>query len=91
MKTMTHRERVLAAVNHEEPDRVPVDIGATRVTSIHRVAYVNLVKHLGLPPHDEVIWDRMQQIVLPDEAVLRHLDVDTRPWFAGPPDKLKPQ
>jgi len=90
MKTMTHRERVLAAVSHEEPDRVPVDIGATRVTSIHRVAYTNLVKHLGLPPQDEVIWDRMQQIVLPDEAVLRHLDVDTRPLFAGPPDNFKP-
>ncbi|MBL7115096.1 MAG: hypothetical protein ISS35_04965 [Kiritimatiellae bacterium] len=29
-KTMTSRERVLAAVNHEEPDRVPIDLGGNQ-------------------------------------------------------------
>ncbi len=90
MRAMTHRERVMAAVNHKEPDRVPVDIGATRVTSIHRVAYANLVKHLGLPPKAEVLWDRNQQIILPDEEVLTHFDVDTRSLFQGPPANFKP-
>ena len=87
---MTHRERVLAACNHQEPDRVPVDIGATKVTSIHRVAYQNLRKHLGLELREETLWDRVQQIVLPDEDLLQHFDVDTRPLFAGPPDSFKP-
>ncbi len=32
---MTHRERVLTALNHREPDRVPVDLGSTAVTGIH--------------------------------------------------------
>ncbi|UCH64138.1 MAG: hypothetical protein JSU77_06895 [Fidelibacterota bacterium] len=86
---MTHRERVLAACSHQEPDRVPVDIGATKVTSIHRVAYQNLRQHLGLEPREETVWDRMQQIVLPDEDLLQYFDVDTRPLFAGPPDHFK--
>ena len=29
---MTSRERVLAAINHREPDRLPIDIGGTEVT-----------------------------------------------------------
>ncbi len=29
---MTSRERVRAAINHREPDRVPIDIGGTKVT-----------------------------------------------------------
>ena len=34
MRAMTSRERVVAAVNHEEPDRVPLDIGGGSGTSI---------------------------------------------------------
>ena len=47
MANMTHRERVLAALNHREPDRVPVDLGATRSTSIVVQAYERLNRHLG--------------------------------------------
>ena len=32
---MTSRARVLAALNHREPDRVPIDFGSTAVTGIH--------------------------------------------------------
>lgn len=32
---MTSRERVQAALNHQEPDRVPLDLGATAVTGMH--------------------------------------------------------
>ena len=35
MKTMTSRERVRAAINHQQPDRVPVDFGSTFITGIH--------------------------------------------------------
>jgi uroporphyrinogen decarboxylase len=46
---MNSRERILAAINHREPDRIPFDMGSCQVTGIHAVAYQNLRKALGLP------------------------------------------
>jgi len=45
---MTRRERVLAALDHKVPDRVPVDLGAMRSTGITAAAYGRLKKHLGI-------------------------------------------
>jgi hypothetical protein len=39
---MTSRERVLRAINHQEPDRVPLDLGATRQSGISASAYHKL-------------------------------------------------
>ena len=44
---MTGRERILTALNHKEPDRVPLDIGG-RACSITITAYENLTKYLGI-------------------------------------------
>ena len=88
---MTHRERVLAALNHQEPDRVPLDIAGTKCTTLHRVAYQNLITQLGLPARPGMIWDPMQQAVLPEEDVLQYFDVDTRSIWAGAPDGFKPR
>ncbi len=46
---MNSRERLLTALNHQEPDRIPFDLGSTQVTGIHEVAYRNLRAYLGLP------------------------------------------
>jgi uroporphyrinogen decarboxylase len=45
---MTSRERVLAALNHQEPDRVPIDFGSNYNTSVNVIAYNRLKKHLGI-------------------------------------------
>ena len=45
---MTSRERVLKAVNHEEPDRLPIDLGGTIMTGIMAQALDALRDHLGL-------------------------------------------
>ena len=45
---MTSRERVLAAINHKEPDYVPLDLGATPSSGISAIAYNNLKKELGM-------------------------------------------
>ena len=58
---MTHRERVIAALQHKEPDRVPVDLGATESSGIMAIAYNRLKKHLGLPGRTQ-IFDLMQMI-----------------------------
>ena len=46
-ETMTSRERLLKALNHEIPDRVPIDLGGNQ-TGIHKFAYQALLKHLGI-------------------------------------------
>jgi uroporphyrinogen decarboxylase len=78
---MTSRERVLAALDHREPDRVPIDLGGNQ-TGIHKVAYRALVEHLGLVEEIEIM-DAVQQLARPSEAVLKRLRVDTRYIHAG--------
>ena len=80
---MTSRERVLEALNHREPDRVPIDLGGNQ-TGIHKFAYQALLEHLGI--EDELtIMDPVQQLARPCEAVLERFGVDTRYISAGPP------
>ena len=50
---MNSRERVLAAVNHKEPDRPPRDIGSTTTTGINFKAYQNLKRYLNLQDPDK--------------------------------------
>ncbi len=45
---MTSRERVHAAVTHQEPDRVPIDLGGMRSSGIMAKAYSRLTNYLGL-------------------------------------------
>ena len=76
---MTSRERVLTALSHSEPDRVPFDLGTTFVTGIHRIAYERLVEALGLGDLEPLpLYDPVQQLAMPHEEVLRELGVDTR-------------
>jgi uroporphyrinogen decarboxylase len=75
---MTHRERVLAALRHEEADRVPIDFGGSRETTIVAVAYRRLRQHLGLPVDRIRVEDPSQHIAVVDEDVAREFDVDVR-------------
>jgi len=76
----TSRERLLTALDHREPDRVPIDLGGNQ-TGIHKVAYQRLLAHLGLE-EEIAIMDLVQQLAQPSEAVLERLHVDTRYVFA---------
>ena len=79
--TMTPRERLFAALDHREPDRVPLDLGSTHVTGISVVAYDNLRAFLGLPEREPTIVDDVQQVALPDDDVMQRLGVDVRGLF----------
>jgi len=83
--SMLPRERVLTALNHEEPDRVPIDLGSTRVTGICLGAYAGLLRALGLRPRESRVVDRSQGLAGPDEDVLEALGVDFRPVWTNPP------
>jgi uroporphyrinogen decarboxylase len=73
--TMTSRERILASIAHREPDKVPVDLGATPSSGISAIAYSNLLKHLGqdLPV---LVYDTVQQLAQPDDIILDLFGVD---------------
>ena len=74
---MTSRERILAALNHQTPDRVPLDFSGHRSSGIHAIAYARLRKHLGLPERPLRVYDVIQQMAVVDEDVLDIFEVDT--------------
>jgi uroporphyrinogen decarboxylase len=78
---MNSRERLLAALDHREPDRVPFDLGSTQVTGIHRLAYHDLRRALGLPPVEARLCDSIQGLALPDDDLIERLGVDVRGLF----------
>ena len=71
---MNSRERVLKALNFEEPDRVPVDWGMITVSGIHEVAYRNLLKYLKME-EKVTITDQIQKLALPNEKILDMFNV----------------
>jgi uroporphyrinogen decarboxylase len=73
---MTSRERVKISLNHHEPDRVPVDLGAMRSTGIAAIAYNNLLAELGLTDLRCRMYDFQQQIAYPDQVVRERFHVD---------------
>jgi len=76
---MTGRERVLATLAHEEPDRVPLVIGGTNATGIKTKAYRALAARLGEEPGDRFIYDWPELgTALPTESILERLGADTR-------------
>jgi uroporphyrinogen decarboxylase len=85
-QTMTHRERLLAAVGHRQPDRVPIDLGGTRDTSIVVEGYERLQRHFGVSA-PIALCDRMMRVVKMDEPILRALDIDVRAVFPGAPTR----
>ena len=76
---MTPRECFHAAMNHEQPDRLLIDMGK-HIGSIHRRAYISLKEHLGDASmvNENKILDRMAQTVVPDESLLQRFDIDFR-------------
>jgi len=75
---MNSRERVLTALNHREPDRVPFDMGGTVLTGINVKAYTALRDYLGLPRIEPTIVDVVQQLAQVDDDVLDHLGMDVK-------------
>ena len=86
--TWTHRERILAALNHEEADRVAIDFGGAEFTSITLAAYEKLKRYLHVDePTDPM--SIIHSVAHPAEKILEKFGVDTRnvqpgPYEAGP-------
>ena len=78
---MNARERVLAALNHQEPDRPPRDLGSTTATGIHPAAYKALKAHLGLEPGWRYLSARAQLADV-EPAVAERFQIDCLPLIA---------
>jgi uroporphyrinogen decarboxylase len=80
---MISRTRVLQALNHQEPDRIPFDLGGTGLSTIHVSAYQDLRRYLDMPQADGRIGFMAEQLVLVDEDVAERLQTDIRPVLPG--------
>jgi len=83
---MTSKERVLAALNHKEPDRVPVDFGATAVTGIHVKIVGALRAHYGLGGGPVKVHEPYQMLGLVEEDLKQALGLDVNGVF--PPETM---
>lgn len=106
-ETMTSRQRVLSAINHQEPDRMPIDLGVHFSTGISAFAYYNLRNHLGLSTDKVEMIDCVQMLARVDDDILERFHVDTvllnpawpKPYFWQPregyrfqvPDTFRPE
>jgi uroporphyrinogen decarboxylase len=84
MTALTSRQRVLRALTHQEPDRVPIDVGGA-LCSISQFAYRRLLAHLGWS-EEIVIAGLFTQVVRPSPRMLARLGSDFAHISAGPPD-----
>ena len=82
----TSDQRVKAALEHKEPDRIPFDIGGTIVSGINVNALKALKKHLGLSG-DVQIRDKITQMAETGEDVIARLRIDVKDVSPEPPAK----
>lgn len=87
MATMTPRERVLTALGHKEPDRVPLDLGGLS-TTIETDPYQELKEHLGITSETKLF---LRDHVDPPEELLEEFQIDTRYVRIGRPQRFKVQ
>lgn len=84
---MTSRQRLLKTLNHQIPDRVPIDFGGFQ-TGIHKKAYIELLDYLGIDDEPKIL-DPVQQLVVPCEELLQRFHIDIRYVCAHGPDSFK--
>lgn len=75
---MTSRDRVRTALAHREPDRIPFDLGGSRMTGIHVRAHGPLRRALGLADHEPRVIDVVQQLAEVEPDLLDALGADVR-------------
>ncbi|KAA3657112.1 MAG: methyltransferase [Calditrichaeota bacterium] len=73
---MTSRQRILTTLRHEEPDKIPIDLGGMGSTGIMAIAYNKLKQHLGFPATTTRISDITQQLAEIEREILDYFEVD---------------
>ena len=73
---LTSRQRVLTALSHKEPDRVPIDFGGMASTGIMAIAYARLKEYLGITAGEVRVFDMGQQLAEVEPEILTRFGVD---------------
>lgn len=89
MAKMTPRERVQAALRHEEPDRVPLDIGGGNSTTLLIETYENLKEYLGISAPTRIMNKAFRSAELDGETLVQ-LSGDVRSVMTKPPKNWTP-
>lgn len=90
---MTPRERFMAAIRHEEPDRVPMDMGGNGNTGIQAICYNKLKAYLGIEGGQTRVYDAMQQLAIVEKPILERFHIDVISManrLGGEPEAWKP-
>ena len=96
-QALTSRERVALAVDHREPDRVPIDLGGMKATNINIGAYQRVRDLLGLPGPARVLDPKFMISDVQEDAVRRlhgdvlPVDVSTASALLAPASAWKPR
>jgi len=89
MNQMTHRQRVQAALDHQEPDCVPLDLGTGGNTSPVPEVYEKLAAIFHIP-YELKLVSHIMRLATVDERILQNLDIDTRPIYMHPVQGKQP-
>lgn len=89
MAKMTSRERVQAALRHQERDRVPLDIGGGNSTTLLVETYENVKDYLGISAPTHIMSKAFRSAELDEETLVR-LGSDVRPVRTKPPKNWTP-
>jgi len=78
---MNGRERTAAAVNHREPDRIPLDLGGTNTTGIHVSCVAALRDYYGLEKKPVMVHEPLQMLGWLDDDLKKAMGIDTECVF----------
>ena len=92
----TSRERLASALNHKEPDRVPIDFGGTAVTGVHASCVAELRDYYGLEKRPVRVHEPFQMLALLDDDLKDAMGLDVagvfsrNTMFGFPAERWKP-
>jgi uroporphyrinogen decarboxylase len=87
---MNSRERLLAALNHREPDRIPIDLGGTRTSTISLWALENLKSHLGIRSKTRLM-SSITMTAYPGDEIIKRFGIDVKMVVSNQPAGFKPR
>lgn len=74
---MNSRQRILAAIDHQEADILPIDFGATPSSGFSAIAYDHLLKEIPIKDKRNWVYDVVQQVTQPSDEFLDYFSIDT--------------
>ncbi len=78
---MTSKERIRAAIEHRQPDQLPIDFGSSFITGIHCSVVEDLRRHYRLEPRPVKVCEPYQMLGMVEEDLLDAMGIDTEPIF----------